>query len=343
MHIVNVMFSKKLGGIEQSFVDYCEALRMRGHQVTAIITPHAPIKPVLLALKDVNIIEVKTLGNWDVLAKRYIKKIIQQIKPDAIINHGGRAACIMRYSDPSVQQIGVLHNYSFKRFKHMHKIFAVSKDLQHHALADDNLKTKPIIHIPNMIRLHKGGETTKQLLVSHDVPVIGAMGRFVKKKGFDVFIAALSILKSRNVPFKALIGGVGEEEQALKHLVQQHQLSDHVKFTGWVDNKSLFFEQLDIFCLPSLHEPFGIVLLEAFAYGLPVVTSDAEGPAEIANNQKDVLMVTLGKADEMADAIERLISDKKLQETLVTGAKEAIKRYEISHVAKEIEAALSPS
>src|SRR5699024_1722403 len=84
---------------------------------------------------------------------------------------------------------------------------------------------------------------------------------------------------------KLRIGGAGQELPRLLRLHQDLNLSQEVEFCGWIDNVREFLNQTDIFILPSLDEPFGIVLLEAMALGLPIITTCTHGPLEILNSQ----------------------------------------------------------
>lgn len=139
--------------------------------------------------------------------------------------------------------------------------------------------------------------------------IIGTFARFVKKKAIDLFLESLAILKSKGYNFKAIIGGDGEEKQALLNLTKKLGLVDQVKFTGWVEDKRRFFSEIDIFCLPSRHEPFGIILLEAMLNKVPVVATKTEGPLEILRNNQDGLLAEIDPND-FADKIAYLIDNK---------------------------------
>ena len=96
-----------------------------------------------------------------------------------------------------------------------------------------------------------------------------ALGRFVKKKGFDTLLEAFaSLRKESNV--KLTIGGDGPERNALKQLAMDLDISDKVEFVGWVEDVAEFLSGSDLFVLPSREEPFGIVILEAMAVGIPL-------------------------------------------------------------------------
>src|SRR5262249_15023020 len=139
--------------------------------------------------------------------------------------------------------------------------------------------------------------------------IIGTRGRFVAKKGFDVFITALARLRQSGVGFHAILAGDGPERGALERLAAELGLSDVLRFPGWVTDKAAFFSGIDVFCLPSLHEPFGIVLIEAMAHARPIVAADSEGPMEILRDGDDAIIVPRGDPDRLAKALATLSAD----------------------------------
>lgn len=338
MRILNAMFSRGLGGIEQCFVDYCEALMMQGHKVTAMIHPDAKIRESLVSI-GVNITNVRNSGGWDFFAKSYIKKMLKQTSPDIVIAHGNRAVDLLKKPVKSVGSkiVGVTHNYKNKRLVGLDGVFAITDDLRKDIIAKGQ-SPEAVFFVPNMIKLSSEMPNIRDF--SRPV-IIGAMGRFVKKKGFDVFLRSLEILKNDGVEFKAIIGGTGEEEKSLKTLTAALGLGEFVKFQGWVADKKKFFENVDIFCLPSLHEPFGIILLEAFAASLPVVTSDSEGPSEIVIDGKDALLVAKNSPEQMALAIKDLLNNPGKAKKITLEAQKTVQKYSMGSVGKIMDNALS--
>lgn len=344
MRILNAMFSKGLGGIEQSFVDYTDALCQQGHQVTALIHPQAEIRHKLSRTKA-NIETIRNFGWWDPfasanLAKR-IKAPMRNKIPDVAIAHGNRAVRLLkRATKGRIPIAAVTHNYSIKHMIGLDAIFTITEDLREKVIAAGH-DSRRTFHIPNMINLSE----PKRFAQKHPPPnpmVIGTMGRFVKKKGFSEFIEAIALLNKRElpVPFKIIIGGDGEEAEQLVNQAYAAGLESIIEFPGWIDNKKRFFEHIHIFCLPSLHEPFGIILLEAFAHNTPVITTASEGPSEIAHHDHDSLMVPIAAEKLMADAIERLICDQELREDLAQKAKQTVQRYSMTQVGQKLETTL---
>ncbi len=293
------MFGRGLGGIEQAFLDYNDALLMAGHDVLAVTHPLAAINAEISG----NLTH-ETLGNrgsWDIIAARKLQRLYRSWKPDVIISHGNRAIALNLLTDADAFHIGVTHNYHLRRFAWLDGVLATTQDLQNAAI-NAGVEPVKIQQLPNMVRIPERTETPR-----HTPVVIGAMGRMVEKKGFHLLLEAAAHLLQREIGFKLLIGGTGPQESKLKALCRQLKLEDHVEFQGWVSDKAAFFRDIDIFCLPSLHEPFGIVLLEAMASARPVVGYISEGPAEIIKNAEAIL-VENGNPTALANALAQAIT-----------------------------------
>ena len=337
MRIANIMFSKGGGGIEKAFVDYCEGLRDLGHQVVAITVPNAMVNAELTELK-IETHSVGNLGEWDIFAVKRLRKLLLELKVDIIIAHANRAFGLSyKAIKGKIPLVGVVQNYSTSRYNVADAVFTTTHDLIN-TLIWQGIDKEQVFHIPNMVKCdelpHRG--------YRNNPPIIGTMGRFVAKKGFDVYINALKILKERGLDFKAVLGGNGEEEADLKARAREAGLNEQLSFLGWVQNKKEFYTSIDIFCLPSLHEPFGIVLLEAFTYGAPVVATDSEGPRDIITPNYDALIVAKGDAQQLADALEILLKDPATCDKLAANAFAKTRtKYAQEVVCRRIEVALN--
>lgn len=336
MHIVNIMFARGGGGIEQASVDYCQGLKERGHKVTAIVYPGAVVHEQLLKL-SIPTVTLKNISEWDFIAMWRLKRRLAALAPDAVIAHANRAYRLSKFACRGIcPLVGVAQNYSTRRFRRAEAMFTTTRDLVRH-LARQGIPEDRIFLIPNMVDCH----ALPQRESRNRPPVIGTMGRFVAKKGFDIYIEALKQLKERGYKFKAVLGGGGAEEEKLKRQTAQAGLEDILTFPGWIQDKRLFYSHLDIFCLPSLHEPFGIVLLEAFTFGAPVVATDSEGPRDFITPNYDALVVPKGNANALAGALAKLLDDEKLAADLAANAFVKVKtRYSMEVVAGKIEEAL---
>ena len=323
------MLSQGLGGIEQAVVDYSEAIAMAGYTAHAVIDTNAAITSALSG-KKIAFSMLSNKGAWDIFAVVRLKLLLNKLKADIVIAHGNRALSLLAYAAGKCPIIAVMHNYKIKCNKASH-VFCPTQALVEH-VKRQGVAAGAISLIPNMVRLPE--QPAKHS--PHTPLVIGAMGRFVSKKGFDVLLNALALLKQKNVAFQVIIGGKGEEETALRALCNAKGLNDRVKFTGWIIDKHAFWESIDIFCLPSQHEPFGIVVLEAMAAGIPVISTDSEGPSEIIQNGINGVLVRKNNAIALADGLEQLLYDKKAG-LLATNALKIVKnQYDIKVISNKL-------
>lgn len=331
MRIVNIMLGKGLGGIEQAFVDYGCALRMAGHDVVMVAHPEAKIIEKVQAQGFV-LETLPNMGWWDPFAPKKLANICATHQAGCVIAHGNRAMVLAKRGVKGrVPIIGVAHNY---HHQHLHGVDAVFAITQHMARGIMALpKAPPVVYVmPNMMTLENGVGGVRR--VWKTPPVIGTLGRFVTKKGFHVYIEALSLLKARGYEFRAVLGGSGEEENALRKLVVRYGLESEFTFSGWVANPKQFMDALDIFCLPSLHEPFGIVVLEAMAGKVPIVTTDSEGPSEIITQHHDGVVVAKGDAAALADGLAWMLEDESRARGYASEAYHTLKqRYTMERVA----------
>lgn len=333
--ILNIMFGKGRGGLEQAAVDYAEALRLAGFEVLTVTHPKAWVN-ALLDEKSLPHVSIPNFGAWDILAAWRLKRVAERHHAAAAICHGNRALSLSLSMLEDTLIVAVAHNYHTRHFAEADICFAIT-DHSAAQLAEEGVAPKRIFTIPNMVRLPSMPDRP-----SYRAPVVvGSMGRFVPKKAYDLFIEALALLKARGVPFTAVLGGDGEQSRALKLLVEDRQLTNQMQMPGWVEDKAKFFNAIDIFVLPSHHEPFGIVLLEAMAYGVPVITTDAEGPREIVHHGADGLLVPRGNAKALADAMAALIEDPAFAAKLARGARALVDSdYGPGALASRLKAAL---
>lgn len=331
--IAVVMLSRGVGGLEQSFLDYVEALHLRGHGILAIHHPAWPRRADLVAL-GVAHAGIASLGEWDPFAVWRLRRTLDRAGAAAVITIGRRASLLVRRAlngRPAPIQLGVTPNYSFKGLIGLPRVIAITNDIRA-ALIGAGQPEAGISIVPNLIRVPD--EVSPR--APHAVPVIGALGRFVAKKGFADLLAAVAQLGER--PCRLILAGDGPEAPALRAAIARLGLEDRVELPGWLPDPAEFFAGIDILVVPSHHEPFGIVVLEGMANRLPVIVSDAEGPREIVRDGVEGLVFPRGDPPALAQALIRLLDDPTLATRLAAaGRKAALERYDLPVVAAEIE------
>jgi glycosyltransferase involved in cell wall biosynthesis len=165
-------------------------------------------------------------------------------------------------------------------------------------------------------------------------PVIGYAGRLSSEKGVDVLISAFAFTQRQLPNAKLWIAGDGREADDLKELARRLGIYDRIEFLGSLDREELErrFDDAWVQVVPSVwDEPFGIAAIEAMMRGTAVVASDGGGLREIVRHNKTGLLVPPSNERELAAALVRLTSDRKLCETMgAAGRAVAIQEYDSS-------------
>ncbi len=167
---------------------------------------------------------------------------------------------------------------------------------------------------------------------------IGTAGRLVDWKSQDLLIKAFALLTKSRKDAILLIVGDGPMRKDLEDLVVSLDIERGVVFTGFSTKAREIITALDIFVLPSLNEPFGIVVVEAMCMGTPVVATNSGGVPEIVKHEHNGLLVEYGDEEGLAEAIERLIVDEKLRKRIVeNGYRTVEEKFTIERYAREVE------
>lgn len=151
--------------------------------------------------------------------------------------------------------------------------------------------------------------------------------------GHDDLLAAFAMLKKRlpSVSLKLLIVGKGTKEKQLKALTEELKISEHVHFTGWINVEDIpdYQRVMDVAICCSLMESFGVAVVEASATEKPVIVTRVGGLVEVVEENVTGLIVPPRNPEALAGAMERLIKDQTLRESLgKAGRKRVQKLYD---------------
>ena len=162
-----------------------------------------------------------------------------------------------------------------------------------------------------------------------------AIGRLTEQKGFDLLLEAWIQVSKVMPDWKLKIVGEGIERADLNEFITLNQLDKCVELVGSTDNISKYYQQAEIFCLSSRYEGFGMVLIEALAFGLPAVSFDCDaGPAEILDGTGSIL-VPEKDTNELALSLIELMKDDEQRKTISLRSKEKAKIYQPEKITSQ--------
>ena len=336
-HYLIFSSDSKPGGISSMLKAHVIALMNDNNRIPILIPEQSNIP------KELNIF-IKKLGiNDDLLAIItfskfifYLSKIINTrlfknifADVDGCFVHNARLIKFVRsYTNKPIFAVNHTGKTSQKIFyKEADLIFSVNKKITNE-LIDLGIDESKCIYCPNVLLEFPEEAIKKQ---SSKEIVIGALGRMVEKKGFEDFIKALTIMKEKGYSFRAVIAGDGVLLNQLKDLATD---LPELEFTGWITNKNEFFKKIDIFCQPSLFEPFGLTIIEAMAMAIPVISTDCDGPRDIIVSEKNGFIIPIRNSAFMSQVIIKLIGNSLLRNKIgEEGRKLIFKKYRINSLS----------
>ena len=200
------------------------------------------------------------------------------------------------------------------------------------------VRNRPVFVIPNAVVPDESERRWQKMPPDRrgqgDTPLaIMAMGRLEPQKGFDLLISAFARVADRHVKWRLRIVGEGAERAVLEQMARRFQLASRIEFCGWRDEPSPILRDAEFFVLSSRWEGFPNALLEAMSCGLPAVSFNCpSGPAEIIRDQVDGLLVPPEDTEELAAAMDRLMSSPERRRALGSRAIEVVERFSASAV-----------
>jgi glycosyltransferase involved in cell wall biosynthesis len=172
------------------------------------------------------------------------------------------------------------------------------------------------------------------LRLPREKPIVVSVGTLRRAKNYDVAIKALSLLKE--LPFEYRIAGTGPEEHALRSLCEQLQLTDRIRFLGFVEDVPQLLRETDIFLMPSRWEGFGLAAVEAMNAGLPLIASDVEGLREIvAASPPCGIFVDPSDPSSIAQALRELLVDPEKRQSYGQAAHRRSQQFSLDRMVEK--------
>lgn len=324
------MLSSGFGGGERLFVDLCLALANAGHMVQAVCHPEFEALSQLCH-KGVEVSHLKVHWDWSPLAFNRLARLLREFRPAVIHSHLARGATVAGHggSIAGIPVVANLHNYvKLKYYRKISHFLPGTQDQRKYLMAQ-GVRSDVITVVPHFSLIPIVSQTESSTV---EGPVFVTYGRFVRKKGFHVLVDSLRLLHDRGLPARLVLGGDGPEKASLQKQIYDSGLNEAVNLSGWVKDVPRFLSQSPFFILPSLDEPFGIVILEAMARKKVIISTTTQGPREILDDTTAYLQPPDDPA-ALADSMYRAYTDK---EGSCQRAKSAWDRYKDQYSPEKV-------
>ncbi len=323
MRILQVSSARRLGGGETHVLELTGKLRELGHEVLVAGRAAGPLQPD---------IALPFLNSADFLTALRLRKILRLETFDVVHAHVARDYTVVAaaaWGVPGVKVVFTRHLlYPVKRhalYRRVDGWLAPTRQILN-TLAPLNPRRSAVV--PNWVDAGKFAFRPHAL---HTPVNVGLLGQISPHKGHDDAVEALRTLGPQ---YRLIVAGKGEP--AYVDALKRKAAGLPVEFPGFVSLPE-FFDMVDVLAVPSWEEPFGIVLLEAMASGIPLVSTACGGPLDIVENGQHGLLVQPRNPSQLAQAIVRLASDAGLRARITAQARERVERdFDINRVVPRI-------
>ena len=222
------------------------------------------------------------------------------------------------------------------------KVIAISKSVGAHLVSDMRVSEEKVELVYNGIDLDLYGNVPEQvrgqvlneLGISENSTVVGTVGRFSSVKGFKYLVEAFGRLAEKRKDISLLLVGQGPEEAALVKMADDMAVRERIFFTSGKRPLEEYFSAIDIFCMPSLNEGFGLAVVEAMSSGKTCIVSAVGGLTEVVTDGVDGVVVSPADPKELAEAIERVSDDPDLRRRLSKGARKRAADFSLEKSAE---------
>jgi glycosyltransferase involved in cell wall biosynthesis len=321
------------GGAEIFFLRLAAALQRAGELQRVLIRPD-PVRVQNLRSAGIAVAEVTFGGAFDLMTRFAFRREISSWRPDIVLTWMSRATRFCPLGNfVHVARLGGY--YDVKYYRHCDYLVCNTRAIVEYALAEGWPRDR-VEFLPNFVPdLRSASEHSIGAGTARSGPPLAiALGRLHPNKGFDLLLEALAMTRE----IQLWLAGDGPLRPQLEYLAARLGVTDRVRFLGWREDAAFLLGSADLLVCPSIHEPLGNAVIEAWSAGLPVVATDSDGPAGLIEDGVNGLLVPLphrpdGGPPALARALERLCADRALRGRLGAAGRRA---YEAAFTEKAV-------
>lgn len=355
LHCIETIAS---GGVEQTILTLVRGLAKEKFEHKIICTWKGGAVAEALEKKGVELISVGSFKKpFEVRKLKQVVEITREFKPDIIhgaVFEGMTMASVAGFfyrkakvvleetSDPqnrSRKANWLLRAYSWRAAA----VQAISGEVGEYLAEVTQVDQQKIRVIPNGVQIPEILSKEIKLLlqkqygIAQDDFVVGFVGRlFNNHKRFSDLLEALALIE--NVHIKLLIIGDGTDRYLLDSGIKRLNLFERVIYVGYQPKPSVFYKLMNVLCVPSAREGFGLVAAEAMMHGLPVIASRVGGLQNVVQAGETGFLIPPCTPEAIADKIQFLLNHPELrQEMGEKGRIRALEQYSAERYCREVE------
>ena len=365
MRIIHIIPSLKTGGAERLVLEICSQLK-KNKSIEIILVSLSKINDFEDENYDIEIKYIPSKVTLSITGKTHVEitkltTFISDFNPDIIHTHLFEAELISRWNinekvnyfthchDNMSQLSGLTTHKSIKKnitdfyekniivkryLTCKNQFIVISKNTKEYFINILPKKLAQNIHLlSNAINYKKfQNNSVKKATTLRLINV----GSFAPKKNQTFLIDIIVELKTRGIKCELYLLGEGQEYENVKEKALLHDLNNEIHFLGNINNVEEHLWKSHLYIHSAYYEPFGLVLLEAMAAGLPVVTLDGKGNRDLIEEGKNGHLIYEQDPNQFANKIIALFENKEKYSEMSNYCKEYAKQYDIKEYADKL-------
>jgi glycosyltransferase involved in cell wall biosynthesis len=361
LKILQISSAQSLGGGERHLADLANGLADRGHEVYLALRPNSPLAGELGKVAKANVTTLPLRNALDTKSARELSKLVRTNQIQIVHAHMARDYPLAAYAVRLNKEARlIVTRHVLFRMNRLHRItlsgaariIAVSEAVASQLRSDQLAPPEKISVVLNGIDTTRFAEARRRFerdqflrdwKLSDDCLLVGMVGELTPLKGQSEFLQAAVQLLTQQRSLCFVIAGIdhspgNRNRIALERLIEELNLTEHVRLIGWLGDLAQLYCALDVFVSASHTESFGLAIAEAMASGTAVVATETEGAREIIQPGETGLLVPIGDVDQLAKAVLDLLDDKNTRVRLGSAAQQSVAtRFSVQRMIDETE------
>lgn len=317
VRIVQAMAGARYGGAETFFARLCIGLKRLGVEQMVVTRPDTS-RAALLSNAGIPVSTARFGGRLDFRTTATMRKVLEQFKPNVVMTWMSRATQHCPRADTNVPFVHVARlggYYDLKYYKQCDYLIGNTQGIVNW-LQQQRWPKDYCQYIPNFVPREIAEPMDRKAFgTPAGVPLLLAAGRLHHNKGFDILLKSISRVSGVHL----WIAGEGPLKQSLRNLATKLGISDRVCFLGWRSDMPALYSASDLFVCASRQEPFGNVVVEAWAHGVPVIAAASKGPIELIEENVNGQLFPIDDVSALANRISELLKDGSRSRALIEG------------------------
>jgi D-inositol-3-phosphate glycosyltransferase len=368
VRVAIICFSRSWGGLELKLVEVARALQARGNTVVLVVPPKTPMERAAATSRLITISLQPRLRYLDFLSAWRIARKLRPMGIQSLVAGqsrdvstallakrflGNARLVFFQQMQFELKKRDLFHRWAYGGIDRWVTLTARMRET---VLANTTVPSERMAVLPvgsDLSRFDPSQYDQAKARTSFGLPpepmIIAVVGRIDPQKGQETFLRAIPGLLAKRPDLLFLV--VGEETKGesgyrrmLGELVRQLGVSEFVRFLSFTDEMPRLLAAIDVLVLPSLHETFGYIVVEAMAMGKPVVGTNAGGVPEIIEDGRTGYLVPPGDASALEQKVFDTIEQPDRYSTMSARAREvALSRFNLVQQLPQIEALLAGS